>query len=39
MRVFADEGELAAALAECGWVLDRWLDRDRGWFRAVRARP
>jgi len=39
MRVFADEEELAASLAECGWVLDRWLDRDRGWFRAVRARP
>jgi SAM-dependent methyltransferase len=37
MRVFADDAELAAALD--GWWLDRWLDRDRGWFTAVRARP
>lgn len=35
MRVFADEPELRAALAACGWRLDRWLDRDRGWFAAV----
>lgn len=34
MRVFADEDELAAALHEGGLVLDRWLDRDRGWFVA-----
>jgi SAM-dependent methyltransferase len=38
MRVFADEAELAAALAEGGWRLDRWLDRDRGWFAARRER-
>jgi SAM-dependent methyltransferase len=37
MRVFADEDELAEALGE--WRLERWLDRDRGWFTAVRARP
>jgi len=37
MRVFADEGDVRAALGE--WRLDRWLDRDRGWFTAVRARP
>jgi SAM-dependent methyltransferase len=37
MRVFADERELAEALGECGWRLERWLDRDRGWFTAVRA--
>ena len=37
MRVFADERELAAALF--GWRLDRWLDRRRGWFTAVPARP
>jgi hypothetical protein len=35
MRVFADEDELAEALGE--WRLDRWLDRGRGWFTAVRA--
>ena len=35
MRVFADEEELAEALGE--WRLERWLDRDRGWFTAVRA--
>ena len=39
MRVFADEAALAAALAEGGWALDRWLDRDRGWFRAARVDP
>jgi SAM-dependent methyltransferase len=40
MRVFADEDELGEALAEGGLRLDRWLDRDRGWFvaRAVPAR-
>ncbi len=40
MRVFADEDELAAALAEGGLHLERWLDRARGWFvaTAVRAR-
>lgn len=37
MRVFADEAELTAALE--GWALDRWLDRERGWFTAVPARP
>ena len=37
MRVFADEAELGAALGK--WRLDRWLDRDRGWFTAVPARP
>jgi SAM-dependent methyltransferase len=36
MRVFADEAELDAALAEAGWVFERWLDRDRGWFVATR---
>jgi SAM-dependent methyltransferase len=35
MRVFADEAELAAALGD--WRLDRWLDRERGWFTAVQA--
>lgn len=35
MRVFADEPELEAALAESGWAFDRWLDRDRGWFAAT----
>jgi SAM-dependent methyltransferase len=35
MHVFADEDELAKALG--AWRLDRWLDRDRGWFTAVRA--
>ena len=34
MRVFADEEELAAALADGGLRLDRWLDRGRGWFVA-----
>jgi SAM-dependent methyltransferase len=38
MRVFADEAELEAALAEADLVLDRWLDRARGWFLA-RAGP
>jgi SAM-dependent methyltransferase len=38
MRVFADEEELRAALEADGWRLDRWLDRERGWFTAVRAR-
>jgi SAM-dependent methyltransferase len=36
MRVFADEDDLQDALGD--WRLDRWLDRDRGWFTAVRAR-
>jgi SAM-dependent methyltransferase len=36
MRVFADEDEVRDALGE--WQLDRWIDRDRGWFRAVAAR-
>lgn len=36
MRVFADEGEIRAALGD--WSFDRWIDRDRGWFTAVRAR-
>ena len=35
MRVFADEDQLADALGE--WRLDRWLDRDRGWFVAQAA--
>jgi hypothetical protein len=35
MRVFADEEELEAVLAEVGLRLDRWLDRDRGWFVAT----
>jgi SAM-dependent methyltransferase len=35
MRVFADEDELAEALGE--WRLQRWLDRERGWFVAQRA--
>jgi len=35
MRVFADEDELAGALG--AWRLERWLDRERGWFTAVRA--
>jgi SAM-dependent methyltransferase len=39
MRVFADEEELRAALADAAWQLDRWVDRARGWFTAVRARP
>jgi hypothetical protein len=39
MRVFADEAELEAALGECGWRLERWLDRDRGWFTAARLGP
>jgi SAM-dependent methyltransferase len=30
-----DEGELAAVLAAAGLRLDRYLTRDRGWFRAV----
>jgi SAM-dependent methyltransferase len=37
MRVFADEAELDEALGD--WTLQRWLDRERGWFTAVRARP
>jgi SAM-dependent methyltransferase len=36
MRVFAGEDELVAALLD--WSFDRWLDRERGWFTAVRAR-
>ena len=36
MRVFADEDELSAVLAEEGWELDRRLD-DR-WFTARRGR-
>lgn len=36
MRVFENEEELGAALADGGLVLDRWLDRDRGWFVARR---
>jgi SAM-dependent methyltransferase len=37
MRVFADEAELEAALAEAGWRFDEWL--DDAWFtaRAPRA--
>jgi SAM-dependent methyltransferase len=35
MRVFADDAELAAALAESDLRVERWLDRDRGWFVAV----
>jgi SAM-dependent methyltransferase len=40
MRVFADEVELENALAEGGFRLERWLDRERGWFvaRSVSAR-
>jgi SAM-dependent methyltransferase len=38
MRVFADEIELDAALAEAGLRLDRWLDEEGGrWFVAVPA--
>lgn len=37
MRVFADEDELRAALAEAGLALARWLDRGRGWFVAAPA--
>jgi hypothetical protein len=39
MRVFADEDELRGALGDAGWRFERWLDRARGWFTAVRARP
>jgi SAM-dependent methyltransferase len=39
MHVFADERELRAALAAADWQLEAWLDRARGWFTAVRARP
>lgn len=35
MRAFADEDELGAALAEGGLRLERWLDRERGWFVAT----
>jgi SAM-dependent methyltransferase len=35
MRVFADESELAEALEEGGFRLERWLDRERGWFVAT----
>jgi hypothetical protein len=36
MRVFADQDELGAALAEAGLRLDRWLDGDKGrWFVAI----
>jgi SAM-dependent methyltransferase len=38
MRVFAHEAELAEALAEGGWRLDAWVDRERGWFTAAPAR-
>jgi SAM-dependent methyltransferase len=38
MRVFADEDELVAALADGGWRFDCWIERERGWFRAVPAR-
>jgi SAM-dependent methyltransferase len=38
MRVFADEDELAAALADGRWRFDCWVERERGWFRAVPAR-
>jgi SAM-dependent methyltransferase len=34
MRVFDDEAELEAALLEAGFRLERWLDRERGWFLA-----
>jgi SAM-dependent methyltransferase len=37
MRVFADQPELDAALAEGGLRFDRWLDRERGWFVATGA--
>jgi SAM-dependent methyltransferase len=37
MRVFADEPQLDAALREEGWRLQRWLDRERGWFVATTA--
>jgi SAM-dependent methyltransferase len=36
MRVFDDEDELRAALAEAGFLLERWLDAR--WFTARRAR-
>jgi SAM-dependent methyltransferase len=36
MRAFADEDELAAALADGGLRLERWLDRGRGWFVTTR---
>jgi hypothetical protein len=38
MRVFADEDELRAVLAEAGWRFDGWVDLERGWF-AVRRGP
>jgi hypothetical protein len=39
MRVFGDEDELAAALAEADLRLERWLDREGGrWFVAVPLR-
>jgi SAM-dependent methyltransferase len=34
MRVFADEAELETALGEGGFRLERWLQRERGWFVA-----
>ena len=38
MRVFADQDELDAALAEAGLRFDRWLDEEGGrWFVAVPA--
>ena len=38
MRVFADQDELDAALAEAGLRFDRWLDGEAGrWFVAVPA--
>jgi SAM-dependent methyltransferase len=35
MRVFADEAELGAALAEAGLRFRRWLEPGRGWFVAT----
>ena len=38
MRVFADQDELDAALAEAGLRFDRWLDEEGGrWFVCVPA--
>lgn len=34
MRVFRNEDELDAALRDGGFRLERWLDRERGWFVA-----
>jgi SAM-dependent methyltransferase len=39
MRVFADQGELDAVLAEAGLRFDRWLDPEEGrWFVACSSR-